>query len=93
MDLSEFLNCTVGVTESQHTIDIMGVPETFTDYEVVEGDPIIAAIRTRVETAGFHLRVWFPNTVGTMELHTGRVNVGIDEVLEGHFEITEIWVG
>jgi hypothetical protein len=58
MDLAEFLNCTVGVTETEHTLEIGGVTHTMSVYELVEGDPIIAAIRTQVEAGGLRLRVW-----------------------------------
>jgi hypothetical protein len=42
-------------------------------------DPTLTALSADLEKAGFHLRVWTPGSVGTMDIRMDRVNIHFDK--------------
>jgi hypothetical protein len=64
----------------------------FVECEASEHDTVLNEIRQQVEDAGYVTRVWFPGTVGTMELRGDRINVYVEKV-QDHYEIVSIVVG
>lgn len=56
-------------------------------------DPAIAELRQAVEAAGFSLRIWLPNGVGTMDYRTDRVNVHVGPDMGGVYRMGGFKVG
>lgn len=77
----------------------VNVKETLYEYEgkqysrILEDDfdPAIREIKKLAN--GEVVRVWMPNTAGTMEMNPTRVNVNLEKNKGGKYEITKIWFG
>jgi len=62
-------------------------------YDLTEGDETMRDIRVLVESQDGILRVWFPNSIGTMEMRDERVNVQVDKGEDGSYSVTKVYVG
>ena len=60
----------------------------FVEYQLVENDSTIKELRVQV---GDRLRVWFPNTHGTMDHDLTRCNARIEKGVDGVFRITQVY--
>jgi len=48
-------------------------------FETDEDDPTLRAVESAAKAEGLFVRVWLPNSVGTCEYRTDRLNVSIDQ--------------
>lgn len=51
-------------------------------------DPVIAEMKQLANDNGLKLRVWFPNTVGTMDYQPDRVNAHIEKGADGKYRVS-----
>ena len=51
-------------------------------------DSVLAQMETAAQKNGLKLRVWFPGTIGTMELRSDRVNAHVDQGADGKFRVS-----
>ena len=56
-------------------------------------DEAVTELRKAVEDAGYSLRVWLPNTIGTMDYRTNRVNVSVNPDMKGVYRIGSFRIG
>lgn len=56
-------------------------------------DEAVSELRQAVEAAGFSLRVWMPNSIGTMDYRTNRVNVHIAPDMQGVYRMGNFRIG
>ncbi len=80
-----------------HEVKVVEVLFNFEGHEFVEcklseHDTVIAEIQQKAKGAGYITRVWFPSTVGTMDVRRDRINVYVAKVGD-HYEIANIAVG
>jgi hypothetical protein len=61
--------------------------------EVAGDDTGLIGIKTEAATDGFHLRIWLPGTIGTMDLRGDRINVHVDEQEDGTYKVTSLNIG
>lgn len=78
------------VNETKRTLDlkILG-PQEFIKYDIADEDTVIKEI----QAAHSHVRVWLPNTMGTMDYRLDRLNVTVAKQDDGSFEITKVYLG
>jgi len=70
-----------------------GETKEYVEETYDENDATISEIRVAAREADLRLRVWTPKTVGTMDFRTDRINVKMENVGEGFFQIKQINVG
>lgn len=70
-----------------------GPPVKYNSYQVLDDDETMRDVRELVETCNMKLRVWMPNTVGTMDIDGERVNVHIDAGEDGSYSVTKVYIG
>jgi hypothetical protein len=87
--LQEFVGRAVAVEETNGEIMLDRVNKTvkYVDYKIADGDPVYEELKSK---AGANLRVWLPNTMGTMDYNLTRVNAKDDA---GVFRITKVNLG
>lgn len=89
MDLEQYIGRQVTVSEETKELQILGVYRTFQNYTLVEEDPTIKEIRA----AHPYVRVWLPNTMGTMDLRNDRLNVHVGKDESGTWVIQNLQWG
>ena len=70
-----------------------GETKEYVEETYDENDATISEIRVVARDADLKLRIWTPKTVGTMDFRTDRINVKMENVGEGFFQIKQINVG
>lgn len=90
--LQEFVGRQVEVTEEVRELDLRALKtkSKFTEYKLSESDAAIAELRAQV---GDRLRVWLPNTMGTMDHDLTRCNARVEKGDDGVFRITKVYFG
>ena len=90
--LQEFVGRAVAVEETNGEIVLERVKRTvkYVDYKIVDGDPVYEELKAK---AGKNLRVWLPNTMGTMDYNLNRVNAYIEKDADGVFKIARVSLG
>lgn len=53
--------------------------EPYTYQDVDDKDPTLLEIESEAAGDGFIVRVWLPNTIGTMDYNLNRVNVRVND--------------
>ena len=89
MDFSKFVGKKVGVFTKEY--EYKG--KKYSQHEIKENDLVIAEAEEEFKKLGMHLRCWLPDTIGTMDLRTDRVNFYIEEKEDGSFVITSAHIG
>ena len=56
-------------------------------YKDFSADKTINELRSAVEEMGLRLRVWLPDSVGTMDYRENRVNVHVSKDADGKYRI------
>jgi hypothetical protein len=92
VDFDKYLGRKVLVDEAKTTTKIFGRDDERSTYAISKKDKVIADIKKKVGE-DMHVRVWLPNTVGTMEIRDDRLNIHVDKQEDGSFEIAKIYVG
>lgn len=77
------------VKETQETIKIGGKDYDHINYEIETGDTVVAEIQKEYPK----VRVWLPNTMGTMDYRLDRLNVHIEKQTDGSFVVTRMNFG
>lgn len=90
---ARFAGREVKVTEKDVKFDIGGRTIETVDYKLSAKDPVIGELKKEAAKAGFSLRVWLPNTVGTMDHRMNRLNVKIGKADDGAYRINRIYRG
>ncbi len=87
----QFLGKKVSVTESKRKITIAGEEMEIDEYKMDQNDPTISEIK-KLRGSGL-TRIWLPNSMGTMDFRMDRLNVRIEKVADGSFEVTKVYFG
>lgn len=56
-------------------------------------DLVIQNLSDLAKKIGMSFRLWLPNTFGTMDLRNDRLNVHVEKMDDGSFEIVKIYIG
>ncbi len=51
-------------------------------------DDVLDSMKAAAKKNGLHLRMWFPGTIGTMELRLDRVNAHVKQGKDGKFRVS-----
>lgn len=91
MDFQDYVGKKVGVKaeDREMKLDSLDEPIQYTHYELDENDPVIAEIKTKHSK----VRVWLPNTMGTMDHVLTRLNIHIDKNDAGDYVISKVRYG
>jgi len=84
-----FVGRKVAVTETKETIHLASLGDReFTTCEIAPEETLIKEIS---EVAGTdYIRVWLPGVLGTCDVRPNRLNVHIDKMTDGSYELTHI---
>jgi hypothetical protein len=93
MDVSaqfnKFAGKEVAVTETPYKLELKNLGMTYegvnADYD--DKDPVISSLKEEASKAGFSLRIWMPESVGTMDWRTDRLNVYIAKEPDSKYRI------
>lgn len=88
-DFDSFIGQPIIVQEGEY--ERKGVK--YPNPSIAQGDPTLAALRGACEAIGLSLRVWLPNTVGTMDFNLRRLNVHIEKGVDGVYRIARANLG
>lgn len=69
------VQCTPATSERRSTYDA--------------ADPVLSELREAAKKAGFSVRVWLPDSFGTMDYRTNRLNVSIHQEADGKYRIQD----
>lgn len=59
-----------------------------------DNHPVIKEMKKVADTCGLKLRVWFPGTMGTMDMRGDRVNAKVEKGADGKYRIgNEFYIG
>lgn len=56
-------------------------------------DPTIVEIQEQAKSEGLRCRIWTPHTRGTMDFRADRINVHLEDVGQGFFQVTRVRIG
>lgn len=87
MDLAKAFNKFSGreVTVTETSENHNG--RSYTRAEITGNDATISEIRAEAAAMGLELRVWLPNSMGTMDYRTNRLNIKIAKEDDGKYRI------
>jgi len=85
----QFVGREVMVTKSHRTLKIGAEEIELPEYTLASDDTVIKEI----EGMWSDVRVWLPNTMGTMDYVTGRLNVYVTEGEGGKYTISKVDFG
>jgi len=92
--IQQFMHQKIEVTERIDKLVIGGKEKTFQTILVADNDPMIVALEAAAKAEGLYLRILMPNTMGTMDYHTNRLNVHIREAPDAsHYRIEGLIIG
>lgn len=89
-EFQKYIGAKVLVDEGVSEVKLFGKMEKFPTYEINKNDTIVAEIKNQYKDG--RVRVWLPNTMGTMDVKNNRLNVRIAKVGDS-FEITRVYFG
>lgn len=81
------------VEEKYSRTNSKGETKDYVNETYDENDATISEIRVVAREANLRVRVWTPKTVGTMDARGDRINVKMEPVGEGFFQIKRIYIG
>ncbi|MBU6476123.1 MAG: hypothetical protein KGL10_06205 [Alphaproteobacteria bacterium] len=90
---NKFAGREIQVVENARTMNIGGQTCTFDEVSPVNGEPTLKEMEKTANDNGLRLRVWFPGTVGTMDLRMDRVNVRVSKAPDGKWRVGGISIG
>jgi hypothetical protein len=62
-------------------------------YHISDEDMVISLIKSEATLDKLTCRIWLPNTMGTMDAVSNRLNIHVDEQTDGSFEVTKLNIG
>lgn len=88
-EFNKFAGREVGVTETPFKTEFknLGITYEGVHVEIQKDDPAITELTTAVQAAGLRLRLWLPNTMGTMDFRRDRLNVHVAKEADGKYRI------
>lgn len=63
-----------------------------TAYKLSKEDKILNNICNEIKADGLSVRIWYPNTVGTMDIRNDRINIQIEKK-DDKYTISKIFTG
>ncbi len=92
---AQFLDNIVEVTERKYSREFKHLGKTFDFVEcnVADNDSTIANLTAVVKAKGYELRLWLPDTFGTMDFCDDRVNAYVEKANDGKYRITNLTIG
>ena len=63
------------------------VTETDRGVQIAKSDKTVSELKKAIEEAGFRLRLWMPNSMGTCDFRTDRVNVHVGKGKDGKYRV------
>lgn len=85
---NRFAGKEIGMVESSRNVRIGGKDQVRTVARLADPqNPMIAEMREAAASAGLHLRVWQPGSVGTRDFRSDRVNARIEKGNDGKYRI------
>jgi hypothetical protein len=93
-DLTRLFNKFAGrevlMTETTQTRKVAGQDVTYTTVSPTNPkDPVIEEMNQLAKNNGLKLRVWFPNTFGTMDARSDRMNVRVEKEADGKYRVSK----
>lgn len=83
----KFAGKEIPVEEKEH--DYKGTKYTQPMISNGDSNPTLKELNEVAKKHGMVVRVWLPNTVGTMDYRTDRLNVFINKAADGKWRITK----
>jgi hypothetical protein len=86
---NKFAGREVGVVETPFKTEFknLGITYEGVHVEINKDDPAITELSAAVKAAGLHLRLWLPDSMGTMDYRLDRLNVHIRKEDDGKYRI------
>ncbi len=81
----------VDVREEKSTYE--GEVYTREIVDPIRNEPTLTAMEKLADRHGLKLRVWFPDTINTMEYRADRVNVRVSKSRDGKWRVGGISIG
>lgn len=88
----QYIGQLVTVTKTTLQRQIGEVTFDHSTYDIPINDPVMIAVEVQAKSMALDVRVWLPNTVGTMEYRNDRLNVTIKES-NGQYIIESFRIG
>jgi hypothetical protein len=87
---NKFAGREVPMTETTQNRKVMGKDVTYTTVAPTNpNDPTIAEMQEVAKKNGLKLRIWFPNTFGTMDARSDRMNVRVEKGADGKYRVSK----
>lgn len=88
-EFNKFAGREVGVTETPFKTEFknLGITYEGVRVEINKDDPAITELTAAVKAVGLHLRLWLPDTMGTMDYRLDRLNVHVRKEDDGKYRI------
>lgn len=86
-EFAAFAGREVQATEHKHNVTIAGRDFPYTEVRFAENDPALAELNASAKAAGLHVRLWLPNSMGTMDYQRNRLNVNIEKARDGKYRL------
>lgn len=84
---NQFVGKEVRVTERVREMRIAGQLMKFSEPRIAEDDTTVKEIEAHAEENGLTLRTWFPESGGTTDHKTDRVNIDIEKDAKGKWRV------
>lgn len=92
--LQEFIGRKVRVEEKEMTFTSSRYGERkYTHCAVADDDEVMHELNIEAAKLGLNIRTWTPNSIGTCDFRTDRVNVRLDKSEDGTYSITKVYLG
>lgn len=88
-----FKNREVKVIENENEVQIQNRTIQISDFKLASDEKLIDEIQKKASDLGLSFRLWLPNTVGTMDLKSDRLNVVVAKQQDNKFTISNIYLG
>lgn len=84
---NKFAGREVSVTENPQELTIGGKTYKFLSPQIAAKDPATAELRAEAKKMGLSLREWLPESAGTCDFDTSRLNIDIEKHEDGKYRI------
>ena len=88
-DFNKYAGKEINVLEKKESYTSRRTGETtaYTSYALDREDSVTAAMIADIKASGARVRIWLPDTMGTMDHQPGRMNIRIDKNDSGKWRI------
>lgn len=84
---NKFAGKEIAVTETKRTIVIGGETHTVDEARFADQNPTLEAMKKTAENHGLKLRISLPNSFGTCDFRTDRVNAHVEKGADGKWRV------